>query len=292
MFAYFFKKRKNRNMKKIILFGAQGLLGLDCFCVFSKQSEYSVLPISRFNYDLMDPEETERAFSDHTPDIVLNCAGFSDVDSAELPENEDIVYGLNTGVPAHLARLCKKTNALLVHFSTDYVFPGTKGGYSETSKIEPVNVYGDSKAEGEMAIWEQTEEAFIIRTSRLFGFARDNLVKKIMAKAKKGVPISAIGDERGNFTYTKDLAQATLALLETHKNDYGVFHLCGKDVHSPYEAVQIIVQKTGSKSSVQKVSAASLERTAQRPKDSSLVSVRTKISLPGFKDAFERFLNE
>lgn len=279
-------------MKKMIIFGSQGMLGTDVFSVFSEDKKYHAIPLSHFNYDLLVPEEIQRAFEDHKPDIVINCSGFTDVDSAEFPENEDLVYGTNADAPAMMAYMCKQHDALLVHYSTDYVFNGKEGGYDEMSPIDPVNVYGDSKVEGEMGIWENTDQAIIIRTSRLFGSGRDNLISKIIASAKKGIEITAITDERGNYTFTKDLAEATKKLLESQAEDYGVFHLCGKDVLSPYEVAKKIVNKMESHSPVQKISAANLNCTAIRPKDPSLVSVRTSITLPVFDDSLARFLSE
>lgn len=276
-------------MKKVLLFGSQGLLGQSLFERLSQESNIQLVPLSRFNYNLFFPEEIFRALDDHTPDILLNAVAFANVDAAEKPENENEVFYLNADFPKLLAEESHKRKISLIHFSTDFVFSGEGDFYDEQSLPDPINIYGASKVEGEEGIWENTENALVIRTSRLYGKGKENFVSKIVHLAKRNKPISALFDEQGNFTFTDDLANRIAEFLKREALPVGTLHVAGEEMASPAKVAREIVRLTNSQSVVTEISSDSLSRPAPRPKHPKLVSCRENMLL-GFRDALPRFL--
>jgi dTDP-4-dehydrorhamnose reductase len=284
------KKTTREIMKNILLFGAQGMLGSELFEQLTANENFNVTPLARFNYDLHFPEDIELAFEEQNPDIVINCAAYSNVDLAENPENEKEVFSLNTRAPAVMAAECGKKKIPLFHFSTDYVFNGEKAPYDESSNPDPINVYGESKLDGEMAIWEFCETAIIIRTSRLYGKGRDNFIHSTIRKAKKNQPIVAINNEIGCFTYCNDLAEEVVLMIEDEEFTPGVIHLVGEDAATPLQVAEAIVAKTGSASEIKPITGESLKRAAVRPKNSTLITNRAE-SLRGYNAVLDELLS-
>jgi len=277
--------------KTLLLFGSQGLLGQEIFQYFSTNlpKEMNIIPLSRFNAHLEIPEDIEDIFAKTKPDIVINAAALSDVDFCE--ENPEMAHNLNEKAPKKMADLCQKYGSNFLHISTDYVFNGKKGNYAEDDKTNPINVYGISKNAGEKAVRKALPSACIIRTARLFGDGRENTVKHFAWLAKKKKEISAIKDERGNFTFTTDLAKG-LCDLFLQKNIFpeGTFHLINEGSMTPLELAEFIVTHKESLSCVTPVSAESLERIAKRPQDTSLKNTKLPL-LPPLADALSRFLS-
>ncbi len=274
-------------MQRIIIFGAQGLLGSEVFQAFSAHEGFEAIPLASFNYDITQPDEIERAFTELSPDIVINCAAFSDVDAAEELQNKAVVFAVNAAAPLVMAQQCAQQKLPFFHFSTDFVFDGERGSYSEIDKPQPVNVYGESKKAGEVEAMAAYPDSVILRTARLFGEGRNNLVGFFRLEAKKGHTIEAIDDEYGNFTYAPDIAVALTDLVEKGI-DGGIYHLVGVERSSPFEVAEVVVKLMNSKSEVIPISAAGLKRKAERPRDSSLVSHLPY--LRSFHEALPEFL--
>lgn len=278
-------------MDTVVIFGAQGMLGSDIFRIFSAKKNLTVFPLARFNYDVRFSEDIKAALEKHRPDVIINCTSFTDVDAAEQEKNESEVFTINAGVPMEMARQAKIFGAKFVHFSTDYVFDGTENPYTERSRTNPLNMYGESKMDGEMEIWAQNEDALVFRVSRLFGHARDNFVSRVAGLAKKNKPISAFDDEYGNFTFTEDIAYFLLDFLETHENESGTYHLCGGECVSPYEVAKKIVEIRTSQSEVIPVSASSVSRIAKRPQKVEMKSEKIP-PLPGVSTSLIRYFKK
>lgn len=264
------------------------MLGQDIFSRFSEEEDVEIIPLSRFNVDVLDVDELQKAFTDYTPDVVINGTAFSDVDAAEREENEDLVFALNADVPGLMAMESQKIGAKFIHFSTDYIFNGEKGEYDESAEANPINVYGESKYEGELAVFEKNPDAIIARVARLYGSGRENFVQKLAFLAKRNRPIKAITDEIGNFTYCADVADALLSLLQNVEAK-GIYHLVGSEPCTPYDLAEYIVGLMGSKSEIEKIISADLDRLAERPKNTSLVNMRCD-ALPGYRGGVKRFL--
>lgn len=278
-------------MDTVVIFGAQGMLGSDIFRIFSAEKDLKVIPLSRFNYDVRYPEDIRAALEEYKPDVVINCASFTDVDAAEKPENERDVFGINAGVPMEMAKQASLFSAKFVHFSTDFVFDGTENPCTEMTRVNPLNIYGESKMDGEMEVWEQDSEALIFRVSRLFGHGRDNFISRTTSLAKKGKTIHAVSNEYGNFTFTEDVARFLLDFLDENEDASGAYHLCGSECVSPFEVAQKIVELKESSSEVIPIAQETLCRKAKRPQRVEMKSIKID-ALPGVSEALIRYFEK
>lgn len=211
--------------KSILLLGSSGMLahavkrslarrGIDC------------VGLDHEHCDITSPGSVQRAFEQHRPTLVINCAAYTAVDRAE--QEEDLATRINGQGPGNLAQACMEAAATLVHFSTDFVFDGRVAEpYRVEDKPDPVSAYGRSKLAGEVAI-ENTGfgDWLTIRTAWLYGPGPGRpFPKVILEAAKAGKPLKVIDDQHGSPTFTCDLAQATLELLDA--NARGLFHVTG-----------------------------------------------------------------
>lgn len=272
-----------------MIFGAQGMLGSEIFAVFSQHASFITIPLAAFNYDISHGQNIVRAFEEIQPDIVINCAAFTDVDRAEHPDARDLVFAVNADAPQIMAVECAAKNITFLHISTDYVFDGERGSYSEIDVPNPINVYGVSKYLGEQNIFAVNPDAVVIRTARLFHRNGDNFVSIVAQQAKKDRPISAINDEFGNYTYVPDVAAAIFNLFNSQTTATGIYHFIGQEVASPLQISEEIVRLQDSQSEVIAITGSDLKRAAGRPKNSSLLSSRAPY-LPGFHETIPQFL--
>lgn len=192
--------------EKILLFGAQGLLGYDLFNVLSE--DFEVIPYASFNLNLLNTEKIAPEIEKIKPDIVINCAAFTDTEKAEDEHWQEQVLALNVFAPAEMAKACEKIGARFIHFSTDFVFDGKNPPYTEDSKKNPLSFYGKSKAQSEDIVQKNCSKAVIIRTAWLFGKNGPSFVLKILAFTRDREEISAVQDIFVSMTYTLDLANA------------------------------------------------------------------------------------
>ena len=166
---------------------------------------------------------------------IVNCAAYTNVDGAEKEVAR--AFSVNRDGVQNLAEAAKKKGAKLVHFSTDFVFDGTKNvPYVEEDRPNPLSVYGKSKYEGEKCVWDASENNLVIRTSWLFGDGRSNFVKTMVRFLREGKSLNVVSDQRGCPTYSDDLVLATLDLLGCE----GLFHYSGEGEMSWYEFAQEI----------------------------------------------------
>lgn len=195
---------------------------------------WDVVGLSHPHFDLTDPSSSMNVLCEIRPDIIINCAAYTDVDGAE--SNEALAFSVNASGPGNLARAAKEINATLVHVSSDYVFSGDKKvPYYESDPPCPLSVYGKSKLLGEQAIiGSGLERFFIVRASWLYGPGGKNFVETIIRLAQQREELRIVADQIGSPTYTADLAQAIfnlLALQATRAKEgrigdplYGIYH--------------------------------------------------------------------
>ena len=197
------------------------------------------------------------------PQLIINCAGYTDVDGCET--NADLAYQVNALGPKNLALGCEKHNAALVHFSTDYVFDGTKETpYLEDDQPNPLNVYGESKLKGERYIQSLMTRFYIVRTQWLFGKNGKNFIDTMLSLGRKQKEITVVSDQFGCPTYAKDLSEAVGKLIETP--EYGTYHLTNTGVTSWYElAGEVFRQAKISGISVKPCSSEDYPTPAKRP---------------------------
>ncbi|OCG25113.1 dTDP-4-dehydrorhamnose reductase [Gilliamella sp. App2-1] len=210
---------------KVLLTGANGQLG-HCFKnIFPKN--WTLLITDSQELDITDNLAIDNYFSIHRPDAIVNAAAFTAVDKAE--DEYELAYQVNVIGPENLAIAAEKYNAKLVHVSTDYVFDGTKNQpYVESDITNPINVYGETKRKGELAVLSNDPSAIIIRTSWVFSEHGNNFVKTMLKLASEKIELSIVNDQVGNPTYAGDLARVIIQLLEK-KIDGGIYHYCGDE---------------------------------------------------------------
>lgn len=266
-------------MKKrtILLIGKNGQLGSEIHGLI-EDSKFSGIAVDYPEFDITDPALIHTWIDGKNPDLVINAAGFTDVDKAET--SEDLVCAVNSKGPAMLAEACSKRSIPLIHISTDYVFDGRKGApYLEDDAVNPLNVYGKSKREGEIGIRSVLKKHIIIRTAWLYGLHGRNFVKTMLKLAAEKEKITVVDDQYGCPTSSADLAEAVLAIagriLSGERESWGIYHYAGKGSTTWYEfAVEIFKQAANYTKqklpAVYPVPAAQYGRTAPRPENTTL----------------------
>jgi dTDP-4-dehydrorhamnose reductase len=234
-----------------------------------KAKGHELLTPTHSQVDLNRPYTIENYFKDQTFDVLVNCAGFTRVDACEEPAKFSMALNVNGTAVGWLAKFCKKTHRILVHFSTDYVFNGQKEGpYLETDRAEPLNIYGRTKWQGEKLLMAEDPFYYLIRTSWVFGPQGDNFVSRMAELLMTKPRIEVVEDQVGGPTYTGDLAQFTLELLEK-KAKPGLYHFSNAGHVSWFEFAREVQKQTGYAScEIAPVSSANIFRPAQRPANS------------------------
>ncbi|TAL19514.1 dTDP-4-dehydrorhamnose reductase [Patescibacteria group bacterium] len=257
---------------KILILGAKGMLGQELVRAFSDMGELAAW--DKEELDLTRPDEVSRRLTAFMPDLLLNAAAWNDVDRAEK-EEEQAKY-LNASLVGSIADICQILAITIVHFSTDYVFEGTKkDGYAEDVQPSPLSAYGRTKALGEKLLQQSGAEYYLIRTSRLFGAAgRSALAKKSFVDAmlelgRSRGEVDLIDEEVSSPTYVVDLAAATRRLV-ADKKPFGIYHLTNSGECTWYGFGQKIFELAGLKVKVNPVSGLAFQREAKRPVYSAL----------------------
>ena len=253
---------------KIALLGSTGMLGSKMAEIL-KAKGHELLAPSHSQVDLNRPYTIENYFKDQTFDVLVNCAGFTRVDACEEPAKFSMVLNVNGTSAGWLAKYCKRTHRILVHFSTDYVFNGQKEEpYLETDKPDPLNTYGKTKWQGEKLLRAEDPFYYLIRTSWFFGPKGDNFVSRMADLLMTKPRIEVVDDQVGGPTYSGDLAQFTMELLEK-KAKPGLYHFSNAGSVSWFEFAQEIQKQTGYVScEIAPVSSENVFRPAQRPANS------------------------
>lgn len=283
---------------KILLFGAKGNLGT----VFLEKSidypEHSFIGWDKDDIDVTDKGLLEKKISEIKPEVIINCVAFNDVDRCEIDETAaQIADQLNQNLVSYLAEVALEYDCLLVHFSSDYVFSGdTKTGYIESSEPNPINKYGESKLKGERELIKLSGKGlqwYLIRTSRLFGTkgsgvnAKPSFFEIINEASTQKEQLSIVADEYSAFTYTPDLVQATIDLIDSN-DGFGIYHLINEGKASWYEAARYFFTHINSSVLLQPVSGESFARPAKRPFHSQLLNTK-RPKLRSWQEAVDEY---
>lgn len=246
---------------KILLLGHKGMLGSDLLLKLADVHE--MIGLDKDEIDICSLSECQKAVDDHSPDIVINAAAFTDVDGCE--KAGDACFKVNADAVRNIAEACRKKNIRIIHFSTDYVFDGTgKEPYREDHPCNPISVYGASKLAGERHLQMLSQNYVLIRTAWLYGRNGKNFVKTISEKARTVDKLEVVDDQIGSPTYTKDLAAAVGLLIE--RDLTGIFHITNRGSCSWFQFAQKILQEIGIKEvQVLPIKTSQLNRPAQRP---------------------------
>jgi len=276
----------------ILITGSNGQLGTDLQKILKRENEeYIATDVNEL--DITNKGEIADFLKDKNIDIIINCAAYNNVDKAE--EDEEFCYRLNAYAPKYLAEEARKTGAIFVTFSTDFVFDGFSSiPYAETDTPNPESVYGSSKLEGEKLVLGTYEKNFIIRTSWLFGAANKNFNTQIIEWSKKNDKLKIVDDQVSAPTYSYDLALYSWSLIKTRK--FGLYHFSNEGVASKYDQAEYVLKKTGWKGELATAKTADFNLPAKRPAYSKLDCTKIKKTLgkeiPHWKDAIDRYLEE
>lgn len=259
---------------KVLLLGAGGMLAHDLINEFTDQElVLGDLP----DFDLLKFFELEKQIIHIRPDFIINAAAYTKVDSCE--SDKEACLAINGQAVGNLAKISKKVNATLIHYSTDYVFNGRKSeGYAETDAPDPINAYGQSKAVGEKYLQQTLDNFYLIRTAWLYGPNGKNFVDTIIDLSLKQDTIEVVSDQFGNPTFTRDLAKATKKIL-IDKKPYGIYHQTNAGACSWYDFALKIKEIKSFASKIMPVDSAQMPRPANRPKYSILQNTK----LPGLR---------
>ena len=237
-----------------------------------------------------DAEAAVTAVGAAAPDVVINCAAWTDVDGAESRARE--ATAVNGAGAGNVAAAADAAGAWIVHVSTDYVFDGDKPrAYVESDPASPLSAYGRSKLDGELAVAAAAPERHtIVRTSWLFGAGGKCFPKTILRAASQRPELTVVSDQIGCPTFTGHLATALVALAQ--QRTLGVLHVAGLGQCSWYEFAAAIVDAAGSDCPVRPISSAEYPTPTRRPAYSVLRSERGAPTLPEWRDGLEQFISE
>lgn len=247
-----------------LIAGYRGMLGTE-LTGYLGRSGIEVVTVGHEELDIRFRDSVADVLSRHRPGVVFNAAALTDVDGCETAVDE--AFAVNAQGPGNLAQACAETGAFLVHVSTDYVFDGCiDRAYSEDDDVNPLGVYGKSKAQGENALRAALADSHIIvRTQWLFGLHGRNFVEAVLDQAVKKGSLRVVNDQYGSPTYTVDLARAMVQLA--HSGATGTFHVTNRGTTTWRGFAEKIVEMAElSGVPVQPIDTWELDRPAPRPK--------------------------
>jgi dTDP-4-dehydrorhamnose reductase len=251
----------------ILIVGHKGMLGSDLLTRLA-MAGHEVTGRDIDELDITSREACREAVGEVSPDAVINAAAYTNVDGCE--SDREGCFAVNARGVEHLVLACRDRGIRMVHFSTDYVFDGRKGTpYREDDPCSPLNVYGESKREGERLLMEATENFLLVRTAWLYGRGGKNFVRTILEKAATTGRLEVVADQVGSPTYSWDLAGAVCLLLE--RGQRGIFHITNRGTTSWYAFACKILELAGKTGvAVSPVTTERFPRPAVRPRYSVL----------------------
>jgi len=251
-----------------------------------------VLSYGHEDLDISDRDAVRQVISGNRPDVVINCAAWTNVDGCE--SDRERAFAVNAAGPENLAAACKEAECVFITISTDYVFDGAKSGfYTQLDEPNPESVYAASKLEGERLSSLAYGGSIIVRTGYVFGPGGINFLSTVVERIKKGERIKAISDAYGTPTYAKDLAVRLRELAE--KNVAGIYHVVNSGPGVSFEEFtrKAIALLGNREVIVEAVSADALNRPAKRPRNSRMRCLLTEklglLPLRDFESALEEF---
>lgn len=274
----------------ILVTGGFGQLGQSVIKKI-KENDLPVLAFSKYQLDITNYNNLALCFENNKPEVVIHCAAYTDMDKAETDREK--CFKLNVSVTQDIAKLCKQYDSKLIYISTSYVFDGSKDQpYEVTDQPKPVNYYARTKFEGELAIRNTVEKYFIVRTSWLFGRNGNNFVNSVIQKSKSNTSYYEIDDIFGSPTFTDDLADLIISMIQTQR--YGTYHATNEGSCSQYDFAKEIVEIIGATNYPKKVSLQNFKTIAKRPKNTVLSNASLDIGgfkrLSDYHDALRRFV--
>ena len=283
------KKRRSDNMK-VLVTGVKGQLGYDVVNELEKRGLEAV-GVDIDEMDITDAVSVDKVIKETSPDAVIHCAAYTAVDAAE--DNVELCRKVNADGTANIAKVCKELDIKMMYISTDYVFDGQgERPWEPDDERHPLNVYGQTKYEGEVAVTDALDKYFIVRIAWVFGVNGKNFIKAILNKAKMVDTLTVVNDQFGSPTYTFDLARLLVDMIQSDK--YGFYHATNEGICTWYEFACEIIRQAGMDAKVLPVSADQYPAKAKRPTNSRMSKEKLTENgfekLPAWQDALKRYL--
>ena len=277
---------------KVLVTGVKGQLGYDVVNELIKRGHIAI-GTDIEEMDITDKNSVNSVIKGNTPDAVIHCAAYTAVDAAE--DNEELCRKINVEGTQNIADVCKELDIKMTYISTDYVFDGQgERPWEPDDERTPLNVYGQTKYEGELAVQNTLDKYFIVRIAWVFGVNGKNFIKTMLNLGKNRDSLTVVNDQFGSPTYTYDLAKLLVDMVETDK--YGIYHATNEGICTWYEFACEIFKQAGVNVKVSPVSASEYPAKAKRPSNSRMSKEKLIEQgfekLPTWQDALARYLKE
>ncbi len=277
---------------KVLVTGTKGQLGYDVVKELEKRG-HTAVAVDIEEMDITDAGSVDQVITEAGVEAVIHCAAYTAVDAAE--ENEELCRKVNAEGTENIAKVCKKLDLKMIYISTDYVFDG-KGErpWEPDDERHPLNMYGQTKYEGELAVEKYLEKYFIVRIAWVFGVNGKNFIKTMLKLSETHSELNVVDDQVGSPTYTYDLAVLLVDMVETEK--YGRYHATNEGLCTWYEFAKEIFRQADVDIKVNPVSSEMFPAKATRPKNSRMSKEKLEENgfhrLPTWQNALERYLGE
>ena len=289
---------------KVLVTGTSGQLGFDVMNELIRRGHQAIgadksgteAEFEHVLLDITDKKRVDEVVDEIKPDAVIHCAAWTNVDGAEEPENLKVVRAVNVDGTRNIAEAAARVGAKMMYISTDYVFDGTgeRPWQPDDKNYAPLNVYGQSKLDGELAVEKYVEKFFVVRIAWVFGKNGRNFIKTMIELGKTHDTLRVVDDQIGTPTYTFDLARLLVDMIETDK--YGYYHATNEGGYISWaDFAEEIFRQAGMDVKVERVTTAEYGVSkAKRPFNSRLDKSKLVEAgftpLPDWKDALKRFL--
>lgn len=275
---------------KVLVTGVKGQLGYDVVNELEKRG-HTAIGTDVEEMDITDAEKVREVLDAEKPDAVIHCAAYTAVDAAE--DNVELCRKINAEGTENIAKACKELGCKLLYVSTDYVFNGEgERPWEPDDEREPLNVYGQTKYEGELAVEKYVEKFFIVRIAWVFGINGKNFIKTMLRLGEDHDELTVVADQIGSPTYTYDLARLLVDMIGSDK--YGRYHATNEGLCSWYDFAVEIFRQAGMDVRVRPVTSEEYPAKAKRPHNSRMDKAKLEENgferLPDWKDALGRYL--
>ncbi len=277
---------------KVLVTGTKGQLGYDVVNELEKRG-HTAIAVDIEEMDITDAVSVEKVITEAEVDAVIHCAAYTAVDAAE--DNVELCRRVNAEGTENIAKVCKKLDLKMIYISTDYVFDGEgERPWEPDDERHPLNVYGQTKYEGELAVEKYLEKYFIVRIAWVFGVNGKNFIKTMLKFSETHEELNVVDDQVGSPTYTYDLAVLLVDMAESDK--YGRYHATNEGLCTWYQFAKEIFRQAGVEVKVNPVTSDMFPAKAKRPKNSRMSKEKLDVNgfhrLPTWQNALERYLGE
>jgi dTDP-4-dehydrorhamnose reductase len=275
-------------MNKILIIGAAGQLGQCLKIVAHKRGINSIVFPLEQEANILDPLLLATLFKSEKPDYVINCAAYTAVDKAE--DETELAKAVNETGAFNLANACKMHHAILIHISTDFVFEGNEVKLlKEEDSTNPINVYGRTKLDGELAIVASLTSYFILRTSWLYSEYANNFVKTMLKLGAERDELNIIADQVGTPTYAIDLANVIIDIINSGSKKYGLYHYSNEGVTSWFDFAKAIFDISKTEVKTNPIPGSAYPTKAKRPlfsvMDKSKIKNTFNLTIPYWRES-------